>query len=107
MLLYHPDKIGPEKLKESDKEIWLKVQNAYETLIDPVRRRKYDSSLPFNDHIPTDENTEITDENFYETYDPVFKRNSMFSKKSPLPRFGNADSKIEDVLKFYKFWDNF
>jgi DnaJ family protein C protein 2 len=31
----------------------------------------------------------------------------MFSKKSPLPRFGDGESTIEDVLKFYKFWDNF
>ena len=33
-LMYHPDKIG-ENITDSDKEIWLKVQNAYETLIDP------------------------------------------------------------------------
>jgi DnaJ family protein C protein 2 len=77
-------------------------------LIDPVKRRRYDSSLPFNDTIPSEDNTaECTDEVFYTLFDPVFKRNSMFSKKSPLPRFGNGESTLEDALKFYKFWDNF
>ena len=47
-LMYHPDKMG-ESYSETDKEVWLKVQNAYETLIDPVKRKRYDSSLPFND----------------------------------------------------------
>ena len=52
-LMYHPDKIG-ENITDSDKEIWLKVQNAYETLIDPVKRKRYDSSLPFDDNIPSE-----------------------------------------------------
>jgi DnaJ-class molecular chaperone len=50
-LMYHPDKLG-DTITESDKEIWLKIQNAYETLIDPLRRKRYDSALPFNDVIP-------------------------------------------------------
>ena len=49
--MYHPDKLG-DTITESDKEIWLKIQNAYETLIDPLRRKRYDSALPFNDVIP-------------------------------------------------------
>jgi DnaJ domain len=50
-LMCHPDKLG-ENITENDKEIWLKIQNAYETLVDPVKRKRYDSSLPFNDSIP-------------------------------------------------------
>lgn len=50
-LMCHPDKLG-EKITASDKEIWLKIQNAYETLIDPTKKRRYDSALPFNDVIP-------------------------------------------------------
>jgi len=36
-LMYHPDKIG-ESITQADKEVWLKIQNAYETLIDTTKR---------------------------------------------------------------------
>jgi DnaJ family protein C protein 2 len=68
-LHFHPDKLG-EKLTEKDKEVWLKIQKAYDTLTDPGRRKKYDSSLPFNDVIP--KKSDITDANFYKTYVEVF-----------------------------------
>ena len=61
-LVYHPDKLG-DKITEADKQIWLKVQNAYETLADPAKRKKYDSSLPFDESIPKE--GEFTDDNFY------------------------------------------
>lgn len=53
-VLYHPDKIGKgnKKVTEDDKEVWLKIQTAYETLIDPSRKKKYDSTLPFDDTVP-------------------------------------------------------
>ena len=43
---------------------WHKIQNAYECLIDPDQRYKYDSTLPFDDDIPS-ENDDIDDENFF------------------------------------------
>ena len=43
---------------------WHKIQNAYECLIDPEQRYKYDSTLPFDDDIPS-ESDEIYDENFF------------------------------------------
>lgn len=51
-LEFHPDKRCGD-VTEQDKEIWLKVQNAYETLIDPAKRRRYDSTLKFDDSIPS------------------------------------------------------
>lgn len=104
-LIYHPDKIG-ENITDSDKEIWLKVQNAYETLVDPVRKRRYDSAMPFNDAIPQD-NDDITDANFYETFNVVFIRNSRFAKKTPTPDIGDENTPMEQVYKFYRYWDNF
>ena len=53
-VLFHPDKLG-DKITDKDKEVWLKIQNAYETLIDPAKRKKYDSSLPFDDNIPEED----------------------------------------------------
>lgn len=106
-LMYHPDKIG-EKITESDKEIWLKIQSGYETLIDPVKRKRYDSSLPFNDVTPReDEVVNISEEAFYELFEPVFKRNALFAKKKPVPNLGDATMSMDQVYKFYKYWDYF
>ena len=75
---YHPDKLG-DKLTERDKEVWLKIQEAYETLTDPVKKRKYDSSLPFDEKIP--EEGTFTEENFYEVFTKCFTLNSRWSTK--------------------------
>ena len=75
-LKYHPDKLG-DKLTERDKEVWLKIQEAYETLIDPAKKRKYDSSLPFDEKIP--EEGTFTDETFYEVFTKCFDLNSRWS----------------------------
>jgi len=74
-LLYHPDKLG-ENITATDKEVWLKVQNAYEILIDSTRRRKFDSSLPFNENIPSEAFDNINDNNYYDIFGPVFTRNA-------------------------------
>ena len=103
-LKYHPDKLG-DKLTDRDKEIWLKIQEAYETLIDPAKRRKYDSSLPFDEKIP--EEGTFTDENFYEVFTKCFNLNSRWSTKQPTPNFGNEHMPLPNVKKFYKFWDSF
>ena len=77
-LKYHPDKLG-DKLTERDKEVWLKIQEAYETLIDPAKRRKYDSSLPFDEKIP--EEGTFDDSNFYEVFTKCFNLNMRWSTK--------------------------
>jgi DnaJ family protein C protein 2 len=104
-IMYHPDKLG-EKITEQDKEIWLKVQNAYETLIDPAKRKKYDSALPFDDIIPS-ESDNFNDDNFYEIFAAVFNRNARFAKKKPVPNLGDPATPMDQVNKFYKYWDYF
>lgn len=83
-LTHHPDKklgdilakIGEEQKQEGFdvKEhpeyhkmeyFWHKIQNAYETLIDPEKRFKYDSTLPFDDSVPS-ESEEVDDDNFFD-----------------------------------------
>lgn len=103
-LRYHPDKLG-DKITESDKLMWLKVQEAYETLMDPVKRKKYDSSLPFDERIP--EAGSFTPETFYDVFGKAFNNNSMWSKKKPCPAFGDDSTPLNEVKAFYKFWDNF
>ncbi len=38
--------------EEAANKHFVNVQEAYDTLMDPVKRRKFDSSLPFDDAIP-------------------------------------------------------
>ncbi len=75
--------------------MWLKIQDAYETLSDPVKRKRYDSTLPFNDAIP--EQGDWTEETFFEVFQAVFNRNAMFAKKKPVPNLGNSDTPMNEV----------
>lgn len=104
-VLFHPDKLG-DKITDKDKEVWLKIQNAYETLIDPAKRKKYDSSLPFDDNIPEEEDIS-NDKEFFEKFGKCFNNNARFSVIKPVPNIGDLDTPIKDVYAFYKFWDNF
>jgi len=103
-LKFHPDKLG-DKITEQDKKMWLKIQDSYETLSDPIKRKRYDSTLPFNEEIP--EPGDFTEENFFEVFSAVFNRNAMFAKKKPVPNLGNMNTPMSEVQKFYKYWDNF
>lgn len=46
-------------------------------------------------------------DSFYDVFGPVFERNAYWSKRSPVPQFGDENTDIAKVLKFYQFWDNF
>jgi hypothetical protein len=91
-LHFHPDKLG-DKITEKDKEVWLKIQKAYETLSDPARRKKYDSSLPFDEKIP--DKDDVTDENFYDVFGKCFQNNSRFSTVKPVPNIGDASTPMD------------
>jgi DnaJ family protein C protein 2 len=103
-LRFHPDKLG-DAITEQGKQMWLKIQLAYDTLTDPARRRRYDSTLPFDDSIP--KQGDWNDETFYEVFNEVFERNSMWALKRPVPKIGNHETPISEVKAFYKYWDNF
>ena len=98
------DKAQDQKNREINKK-WLKLKEAYETLSDPEKRKKYDSTIVFDDSIPEDK---IYDEkNFFSTFGPVFLNNSIWSKKKPVPKLGDMNSPLSKVKLFYKFWHNF
>ena len=133
-LKYHPDKTG----RGDDDYVFLAVKHAYDTLYDDDKRQAYDSTvLPFDDAIPApraqmmaDPMLLYKDEDFYETFGPVFQRNLRFDAKlrpdannkkksknnkkkngtngkhTP-PSLGDENSTIEEVHAFYEYWIHF
>ena len=83
----------------------MKLKEAYDTLIDPEKRKKYDSTIVFDDSIPEDK--EYTEKDFFTTFGPVFLNNGIWSKKKPVPKLGDMQSPLQKVKLFYKFWHNF
>lgn len=76
---------------------------------------KYDSTLPFDNKIPTKEEC-VDDETYFKLFGDAFKRNSIWSKKRPFkdedgnmmgPPLGNNDTPSEEINNFYKFWTNY
>ena len=75
-------------------------------MIDPAKKAKYDSALPFDDKIPKMENME-NDADFYEKFSMCFTNNARFSKITPTPPFGDGKTDIVVVRRFYDFWEDF
>ncbi|GKC16773.1 DnaJ homolog subfamily C member 2-like protein, partial [Tanacetum coccineum] len=86
-LKHHPDKqaallLGEatEAAKEAKKDEienhFKAIQEAYELLMDPVRRRIYDSTDEFDDEIPTD----CSPQDFFKVFGPAFMRNGRCFK---------------------------
>lgn len=95
-----------EKVKLEINRKWLKIKEAYETLLDPEKRKKYDSTFEFDDSLP--EETDKYDEtNFFRTFGPYFIKNSVWSKNKPIPKLGDMKTPMLKVQKFYQFWFNF
>lgn len=95
-----------EKKKMEINQKWLKIKDAYDTLLDPEKRKKYDSTFEFDDTIP-DEDDEYDEKDYFITFGPVFMKNSIWSKRKPTPKIGDMNTPLDKVKRFYQFWFNF
>ncbi|OUM53839.1 hypothetical protein BVG19_g3160 [[Candida] boidinii] len=103
VLTHHPDKKG-EKGGLDEDGFFKIIQKAYETLLDPTKKKQFDSVDEEADVLPP--STKSTYD-FIEAWGPVFASEARFSTKKPVPSLGTMESTKEEVENFYKFWNNF
>jgi len=101
LLRYHPDKTGVS----DDDPHFLMIQEAYDTLSDPEKKRGFDSQYEFDESFPSSKSS--GGENFFKAWGPVFKRNGRFSLIKPVPELGDIDSPGSHVNAFWSFWRSF
>ncbi|KAI1361915.1 DnaJ domain-containing protein [Xylaria arbuscula] len=105
VLKHHPDKKAAQGSTEDD-NFFKCIQKATEVLLDPVKRRQFDSVDEKADVDPPTKK-EAAKGNYYKLWSRVFKSEARFSKQQPVPVFGDENATKEDVDTFYNFWYNF
>ncbi|CAH8323309.1 unnamed protein product [Eruca vesicaria subsp. sativa] len=114
-LKHHPDKLvklvlaeETEEAKEAKKDEiesrFRAIQEAYEVLMDPTKRKIFDSTDEFNDV-----EEDLSPREFFKVFGSAFKRTARFSAAScqRVPDLGDENTNPKDVDIFYSFWFGF
>ncbi|KAI9056606.1 DnaJ-domain-containing protein [Trametes sanguinea] len=114
VLKHHPDKKAGVAGDSNDDAFFKCIQKAFDVLMNPERRRQFDSVDPYFDLIEADvptasqvQKAKNPEKYFFEAFGPVFEREARFSRKQPVPMLGSYDDPKEVVEAFYDFWYNF
>jgi len=90
------------KLKAEDK--FKAIQDAWNTLSEPAKRREFDSTDAFDDTLPTD----CDPADFFAVFGPAFRRNARWSASpggvDAVPQLGTLEDDWPAVEAFYDFW---
>lgn len=105
VLKHHPDKKAAAGVTDDD-GFFKCLQKASEVLMDPVKRRQFDSVDEAAEVEPPTKK-QLAKGNYYKLWSNVFKAEGRFSKNQPVPSFGGENASKEDVENFYNFWYNF
>ncbi|KAF2236103.1 DnaJ-domain-containing protein [Viridothelium virens] len=105
VLKHHPDKKAAAGSTEDD-SFFKCIQKATEVLLDPVKRRQFDS-VDEGANVETPSKKQTQRGNFYKLWNPVFDSEARFSKVHPVPCLGDENSSKDDVYNFYEFWYHF
>ncbi|EGW35419.1 uncharacterized protein SPAPADRAFT_58637 [Spathaspora passalidarum NRRL Y-27907] len=103
VLKHHPDKKSAAGGLDQDGFFKI-IQKAFEIMLDPIKRRQYDSVDTDNDPKPPSAKTKY---DFFEVWGPIFESEGRFSVKQPVPALGGLDATKEQVDEFYGFMNKF
>lgn len=106
VLAYHPDKAQFKTADgKEDRTVFLKIQEAFNVLSSEPKRRAYDSQLPFDESIPSEERIQKAivkgPTKVLKLFQAVFQRNARFAVKKPVPELGDMDTPIDQVTPLY------